>query len=76
VQALFVTMSDPPTAVPLYAPLKPTSGFRSPSKQQLSALDESLNMSPAALAAANENARLLAVSADRGGFGTAASDIH
>lgn len=58
VQAFFVTMSDPATAVPLYPPSASTAAFRSPSKQELSALDESLKMSQAAMSLAYENARL------------------
>lgn len=77
VQAFFVTMSTPATAVPLYAPHASTAGFRSPSKQDLSAHDESLHMSQAALSLANENARLPAPDGNHGAsLGDAAADIH
>ncbi len=77
VQAFFVTMSTPATAVPLYAPNASTAAFRSPSKQELSAKDESLHMSPAAMTVANENARLPGPSGESGkALGEAAADIH
>lgn len=77
VQAFFVTMSDPATAVALYAPHGSTAAFRSPSKQELSASDESLNMSHAALSLANENARLPAPTDNHGAaLGEAAGGIH
>jgi hypothetical protein len=78
IQAFFVTMSDPPSAVPLYPPSSSIAAFRSPSKQDLSAIDESLNMSRAAITIANENARLPAREAGDGGsgLGAAAANIH
>lgn len=77
VQAFFVTMGDQPTAVPLYPPHGSTAAFRSPSKQELKASDESLKMSHAALSLANENARLPAPSAEGGvALGDAAGGIH
>lgn len=77
VQAFFVTMSDPATAVPLYPPSGSTAAFRSPSKQELSAKDDTLNMSHAALSLANENARLPAPDGNHGAsLGDAAADIH
>ncbi|MBK9078224.1 MAG: DUF1190 domain-containing protein [Hyphomicrobium sp.] len=77
VQAFFVTMSDPPTAVPLYAPHGSTAAFRSPSNQELSVVDESLKMSRAAMTIANENSRLPEPNSDGGaGLGAAAADIH
>lgn len=77
VQAFFVTMSDPATAVALYAPTTSTAAFRSPSKQELSALDESLNMSHAALSIANENSRLPAAPSETGAsLGDSAGDIR
>lgn len=76
-QAFFVTFSDPPTALPLYAPSTAVAGFRSPSKQQLSVLNETLKMSRAAIALANDNARLPVVSGDAGQkFGEDASNVH
>lgn len=77
VQAFFVTMSDPPTAVALYPPSGSTAAFRSPSKQELSVHDESLNMSHSAMSVASENARLPAPVGDGGaGLGKAAAEIH
>lgn len=77
VQAFFVTMTDPATAVPLYAPAQSTAAFRSPSKQELLASDETLKMSHAALSLANENARLPAPTAGGGvALGDAAAGIH
>ena len=77
VQAFFVTMSDPATAVPLYPPQGSTAAFRSPSKQELSAKDETLKMSNAAMSVAYENAKLPAPAGDGGaGLGAAAADIH
>ena len=77
IQAFFVTMSDPPTAVALYPPSGSTAAFRSPSKQELSVHDESLNMSHHAMALASENARLPAPTGDGGaGLGAAAANIH
>ena len=77
IQAFFVTMSDPATAVPLYAPFGATAAFRSPSKQELMASDESLNMSHAALSVAHENSRLPALQVDGGAaLGEAAAGIH
>lgn len=74
VQAFFVTMSDPASAVPLYPPAESTAAFRSPSKQELSASDESLKMSHAALSLANENARLPAPS--RAGSAALGGDVR
>jgi Protein of unknown function (DUF1190) len=77
IQAFFVTMSEPPTAVPLYPPVSSTAAFRSPSKQELSVKDDSLNMSHHAMSVASENARLPAPVADGGAaLGKAAADIH
>lgn len=58
IQAFFVTFSEPPTALPLYPPVAAVAGFNSPTKQTLSVLNETLNMSPSAVALANDNAHL------------------
>ncbi len=77
VQAFFVTMSDPATAVPLYPPASSVAAFRSPSKQELNVKDDTLNMSHAAMSIASENARL-PLAGDGGGpaLGAAAAGIH
>lgn len=77
VQAFFVTMGDPATAVALYPPQSSKAAFRSPSKQELSANDESLNMSHAAMSLASENARLPTSKVDGSAArGNAAANIH
>lgn len=77
IQAFFVTLSDQPTAVPLYPPQYPGMAFRSPSKQTIDARDESLIVSPAAMLVAHDNAKLPAPQTDGGAaLGAAASDIH
>lgn len=77
VQAFFVTFSDPPTALPLYPPSTPVAGFNSPSKQQLSVLNETLNMSLAAIAIANDNSRLPEGNAEASAqLGEDATNIH
>ena len=77
-QAFFVTFSDPPTAVPLYAPAKGTAvGFRSPSKQTIEARDENLHVSATALSVAFDNSKLPTESTDAAaGLGAAAADVH
>ena len=78
VQAFFVTMSKPATAVPLYPSSGGTAAFRSPSKQELNVHDESLNMSHSAMSVASENARLPLGGGDAsaGGLAGAASSVH
>jgi Protein of unknown function (DUF1190) len=77
IQAFFVTMSDPPNAVPLYPPREASAGFRSPGKQVISANDESVHLSNDAQAVANENVKLPAFNADIGAtLGDAAGNIH
>lgn len=77
IQAFFVTMSDPATAVALFPPQSSKAAFRSPSKQELSAHDESLNMSHAAMSLASENARLPSGKSDGAAdLGDAAAKIH
>ena len=76
-QAFFVTMSNPPHGVPLYPPAGSSVGFRSPSRQAISAKDETLHVSLAALTLAHENAKLPAESLDNAdALGAAAADIH
>ena len=76
-QAFFVTMSDPPTAVPLYAPAKGKAiGFRSASKQAIDARDETLHVSTIALSLAYDNAKLPEESSDASPIGAAAADVH
>jgi Protein of unknown function (DUF1190) len=78
IQAFLVTMSDPATAVQLYAPHGSTAAFRSPSRQEIAATDESMNVSREALTVANENAKLPSpVGVDTGAaLGAAAGNIH
>lgn len=77
IQAFYVVMSDPPTAVPLYPPVTPAIGFQSPSKQTIDARNENMHVSVAALTVAHENAKLSAPSADpAAALGAAAADIH
>jgi Protein of unknown function (DUF1190) len=76
-QAFYVVMSDPPTAVPLYPPQSASIGFRSPSKQTIDARDENIHVSYAAQTIAYENAKLPANLGDGGaGLGAAAANIH
>ena len=77
VQAFFVSMSDPPTAVPLLPPKAASAAFRSPSAQKISANDESIHMSNDAQALANENAKLAAYDGEAGAtLGDAAGTVH
>lgn len=77
IQAFYVIMGDPATAVPLYPPTTPAIGFQSPSKQAIDARNESLHVSVAALSIAHENAKLGAPDVDYAtGLGAAAADIH
>jgi Protein of unknown function (DUF1190) len=77
IQAFFVTMSDPPTAVPLYPPKDASATFRSPSKQTIGANDQSVHLSNDAQALANENAKLPGYDASAGAtLGDAAGTIH
>lgn len=57
-QAFFVTFSKPIKALPLYPPATAMAGFKSPSKQELSVLNETLKMSRAATELAYENSHL------------------
>lgn len=76
-QAFFVTISNPPHGVPLYPPAGSSIGFRSPSRQAVSARDESLHVSLAALTLAHENSKLPAEVLDNAdALGAAAADIH
>jgi hypothetical protein len=75
-QAFFVTFSKPPTALPLYPPATAVAGFKSPSNQQLSVLNETLHMSRAAIALANDNARLPGAAGDKTVLGADASAIR
>ena len=74
-QAFFVVMSDPPAAVPLYPTPKNEIGFRSPSKQIINALDDTLHVSAAAVTLAHENSKLPGPEASVA-VGAAAADIH
>ncbi len=73
-QAFFVVMSKPPTAVPLYAPKASSIAFQSLSKQIILAKDETITVSASALTIASENAKLSEVGADN--TAAAAADIH
>ena len=76
-QAFFVVMSKPPTAVPLYAPQASSMAFQSLSKQIIHAKDETIIVSASAITLANENAKLPETSADSAaGQAAAAADIH
>jgi Protein of unknown function (DUF1190) len=57
-QAFFVVMSDPPSALPLYPSTQGQIGFRQATRQAVDARDENINVSVAALTLANENAKL------------------
>ena len=59
-QAFFVTLSKPPSAEPLYPPKKKpdVAAFRSATQPSISARDEELMVSPAALSIAYANSRL------------------
>lgn len=77
IQAFFVTMSDPATAVPLYPPKEASAGFRSPGMQVISANDQSVHLSSDAQALANENAKLPSYDANAGAtLGDGANAIH
>ena len=76
-QAFFVTFSKPPTALPLYPSAGKVAGFKSPSKQALSVLNETLHMSRAAIEVANENSRLPEVAGgDKSALGADASAVR
>ena len=76
-QAFFVTLANPAHAVPLYPPSKSLIGFQSPSRQPVSARDQTLRVSEAALTLAYENAKLSTGEADHSeALGNAASDIR
>ena len=76
-QAFYVVMSNPPSAVPLYPPQGASVGFRSPSKQTIDARDENIHVSYAAQTVAYENAKLPTNPGDGGaGLGAAAGNIH
>ena len=57
-QAFFITMSNPPDAIPLYPSTANAVGFRSAGRQAVDATDENIHVSIAALTVANENAKL------------------
>jgi hypothetical protein len=57
-QAFLVTMSDPPSAVPLYASTDGSVGFRGMDKKAYPAIADGYTVSAAAQAAAHENAKL------------------
>ena len=73
-QAFFVVMSKPPTAVPLYPPQVSSMAFQSLSKQIINAKDETLIVSAAAVTLANENVKLPGGSAEA--VSAAAADVH
>ncbi len=77
-QAFFVVMSNPPSAVPLYPSSGNDVGFSSLTKQAVSANDESLVVSLAAQTLAHENSKLPGPEAadPAGALGAAAADIH
>jgi hypothetical protein len=58
VQAFFVTMSNRPSAVPLYASRDGTVGFLGLDKKAFVVNDDDYTMSAAAQAIAHENAKL------------------
>jgi hypothetical protein len=60
-QAFFVTMGNPPSALPLYPAPSGKVGFRSISRQLVDVEDESLRVSVAAITLAHENAKLPAM---------------
>ncbi len=77
VQAFYIVLSDPPSAVPLYPPTTPAIGFQSPSKQAIDARNENLHVSVAALTVAHENAKLTGPDVDYAtGLGAAAAEIR
>lgn len=77
VQAFYIIMGTPPSAVPLYPPTTPSIGFQSPSKQAIDARNENMHVSIAAQTIAHENAKLSAPDVDYAtGLGAAAADIH
>lgn len=77
IQAFYVIMSNPPSAVTLFPPTTPAIGFQSPSKQAIDARNENIFVSVAALTIAHENAKLGAPDVDYAtGLGAAAADIH
>lgn len=77
-QAFFVVMTDPPTAVPLYPPAGNDIAFRSHSNQIVHAYDETLRVSSAAMTLAHENAKLPSPDSatNANALGEAAADIH
>ena len=76
-QAFFVTLAAPGSAVPLYAPSKSIIGFQSASKQIVDARDDTLRVSEAALTLAHENGKLSETPVDHSlRLGAAAANIH
>ena len=77
-QAFFVTMGKPPSAVPLYPSSAGEVAFSSLTKQVISGNDESLVISLAAQTMAHENAKLPppGTSDPSEALGAAAADVH
>jgi hypothetical protein len=77
-QAFYVALGKPASGVPLYPSQAGEVGFRSPSKQVISALDEGLTVSSSSVTLAYENAKLPAPQAGdpTAGVGEAAANIH
>lgn len=77
IQAFYVVMSTPPSAVPLYPPTTPSIGFQSPSKQFIDGRNEHMHISVAAQTVAHENSKLAGPDVDYStGLGAAAAEIH
>lgn len=77
-QAFYITLAKPTAGVPLYPSGGGEVGFRSPSKQAVSATDESLTVSSSAVTLAHENSKLPTLQAGEAGagIGEAAANIH
>ena len=73
-QAFFLVMGKPPTAVPLYPPHVSNMAFQSLSKQIIHAKDETLIFSASAVTLANENAKLPGAATEA--VSAAAADVH